>query len=580
VTQDEWLEELTLQAHLSGAWSVFLRVTGRGESGRRRVGRHPAAPSCYDRALMAYEQKPDSTPIAQALAGRPGVDETVTVKGWVRTRRDSKAGFSFINLHDGSCFDAIQVVAPTSLPNYQGEVLRLSTGCSLIVTGTLVASQGKGQAYEIQASEVQVVGWVDDPDSYPVSAKQHSFEYLREVAHLRPRTNTIGAVARVRHAISMAMHRFFDENGFFWVHTPIITTSDAEGAGQMFRVSTLDFANLPRLRGDRDAPREGTPPSGTASPPPSPRGDEKPWSASDPTSKTPPHGFSSARGLATGEAVPPAGDIDFSKDFFGKPASLTVSGQLNVEAYCLAMSKVYTFGPTFRAENSNTPRHLAEFWMIEPEIAFADLSADADLAEAFLKYIFRDLLEKRPDDMKFFAERIDKECISRLERFVESSFERMDYTDAITALEKSGKKFEFPVKWGVDLQTEHERYLTEQYVKKPLVVMNYPKEIKAFYMRVNDDGRTVAAMDVLAPGIGEIIGGSQREERLDVLDARLAELGMDARPYWWYRDLRRYGTVPHAGFGLGFERTIMYATGMQNVRDVIPFPRVPGNAEF
>ena len=497
---------------------------------------------------MAYEQKPDSTPIAQALAGKPGVNQTITVKGWVRTRRDSKAGFSFINLHDGSCFDAIQVVAPTSLPNYQGEVLRLSTGCSLIVTGTLVASQGKGQAYEIQASDVQVVGWVDDPDTYPVSAKQHSFEYLREVAHLRPRTNTIGAVARVRHALSMAMHRFFDENGFFWIHTPIITTSDAEGAGQMFRVSTLDLANLPRVAAEGVRSREQTT---LTTPHPQPR-------------------------LLT----PSAGDIDFSQDFFGKPASLTVSGQLNVEAYCLAMSKVYTFGPTFRAENSNTPRHLAEFWMIEPEIAFADLSADADLAEAFLKYIFRDLLEKRPDDMKFFAERIDKECISRLEKFVESSFERMDYTDAIAALEKSGKKFEFPVKWGVDLQTEHERYLTEEYVKKPVVVMNYPKEIKAFYMRVNDDGRTVAAMDVLAPGIGEIIGGSQREERLDVLDARLAELGMDARPYWWYRDLRRYGTVPHAGFGLGFERTIMYATGMQNVRDVIPFPRVPGNAEF
>ena len=472
---------------------------------------------------MAYEQKPDSTPIAHALAGKPGVGETITVKGWVRTRRDSKAGFSFINLHDGSCFDAIQVIAPAALPNYQGDVLRITTGCSLVVTGTLVASQGKGQAYEIQASEITVVGWVDDPDTYPISAKQHSFEYLREVAHLRPRTNTIGAVARVRHALSMAMHRFFDENGFFWIHTPIITTADAEGAGQMFRVSTLDLANLPKT---------------------------------------------------------PDGHINFTQDFFAKPASLTVSGQLNVEAYCLAMNKVYTFGPTFRAENSNTPRHLAEFWMIEPEIAFADLSADADLAEAFLKYIFRDLLAKRPDDMKFFAERIDKDCISRLEKFVESSFERITYTDAIAALEKSGKKFEFPVKWGVDLQTEHERYLTEEYVQRPVVVMNYPKQIKAFYMRVNDDGRTVAAMDVLAPGIGEIIGGSQREERLDVLDARLAEMGMDARPYWWYRDLRRYGTVPHAGFGLGFERTIMYATGMQNVRDVIPFPRVPGNAEF
>ena len=462
--------------------------------------------------------------IADALGGKVAENAPVTVRGWVRTRRDSKAGFSFINLHDGSCFDPIQVVAPSALPNYDAEVLRVTTGCAVVVTGTLVKSQGKGQAFEVQAGNVQVVGWVDDPDTYPVSAKQHSFEYLREVAHLRPRTNTFGAVARVRHALAMAVNRFFDEHGFFWVHTPIITTSDAEGAGQMFKVSTLDLANLPR--------------------------------ASD------------GRG------------VDHAQDFFGKQAHLTVSGQLNVEAYCMALSKVYTFGPTFRAENSNTPRHLAEFWMIEPEIAFADLNDDANLAEAFLKYIFRSLLNERPDDMRFFAERIDKDCITRLERFVESSFERMTYTDAIAALEKSGKKFEFPVRWGIDLQTEHERYLTEEYVKRPVVVMNYPKEIKAFYMRVNDDGRTVAAMDVLAPGIGEIIGGSQREERLDVLDARLAEMGMEKDGYWWYRDLRRYGTVPHAGFGLGFERTIMYATGMQNVRDVIPYPRVPGNAQF
>ena len=462
--------------------------------------------------------------IADALGGKVAENAPVTVRGWVRTRRDSKAGFSFINLHDGSCFDPIQVVAPSALPNYDAEVLRVTTGCAVVVTGTLVKSQGKGQAFEVQAGNVQVVGWVDDPDTYPVSAKQHSFEYLREVAHLRPRTNTFGAVARVRHALAMAVNRFFDEHGFFWVHTPIITTSDAEGAGQMFKVSTLDLANLPR--------------------------------ASD------------GRG------------VDHAQDFFGKQAHLTVSGQLNVEAYCMALSKVYTFGPTFRAENSNTPRHLAEFWMIEPEIAFADLNDDANLAEAFLKYIFRSLLNERPDDMRFFAERIDKDCITRLERFVESSFERMTYTDAIAALEKSGKKFEFPVRWGIDLQTEHERYLTEEYVKRPVVVMNYPKEIKAFYMRVNDDGRTVAAMDVLAPGIGEIIGGSQREERLDVLDARLAEMGMEKDSYWWYRDLRRYGTVPHAGFGLGFERTIMYATGMQNVRDVIPYPRVPGNAQF
>ena len=465
--------------------------------------------------------------VADALKGKIPEGEIVTVKGWVRNRRDSKGGFSFVTVHDGSCFDAIQVVAPNTLPNYLPEVMHVTTGCSVIATGTLVKSQGKGQAYEIQASDVKVVGMVDDPDTYPVSPKQHTFEYLREVSHLRPRTNTFGAVTRVRHTLSQAIHRFFHERGFFWIHTPIITTSDAEGAGQMFRVSTLDAANLPRT---------------------------------------------------------PEGKVDWSQDFFGKQASLTVSGQLNVETYCLAMSKVYTFGPTFRAENSNTPRHLAEFWMIEPEIAFADLAADADLAEAFLKYILKAVLDQRPDDMKFFAERIDKECVTRVESFIGSSFERMTYTDAIAHLEKAAssgkKKFEFPVKWGIDLQTEHERYLTEELVGRPVVVMNYPKDIKAFYMRLNDDAKTVAAMDVLAPGIGEIIGGSQREERLDVLDARMQEMHLDPKAYWWYRDLRRYGTVPHAGFGLGFERTIMYATGMQNVRDVIPFPRTPNNAEF
>src|SRR5688500_5165373 len=461
--------------------------------------------------------------IADALAGRAPVGGEVTVKGWVRTRRDSKGGFSFIAINDGSCFDSIQVVAPNTLANYQGDVLRITAGCSVIATGTLVQSQGKGQSFEIQATEIKVVGWVDDPDTYPVSPKQHTFEYLREVAHLRSRTNTFGAVTRVRHALAMAVHRFFHEHGFFWIHTPIITCSDCEGAGAMFKVSTLDFASLPRT---------------------------------------------------------PDGQVDYAKDFFGKQASLTVSGQLEVETYCLAMSKVYTFGPTFRAENSNTPRHLAEFWMIEPEIAFADLKADADLAESFLKYLFRALLNERQDDLKFFAERIDKECISRLEKFVDSSFERMAYTDAIAVLEKAKKKFEFPVKWGIDLQTEHERYLTEEHVGRPVVVMNYPKDIKAFYMRMNDDEKTVAAMDVLAPGIGEIIGGSQREDRLDVLDRRMVESGLDPKAYWWYRDLRRYGSVPHAGFGLGFERTIMYATGMANVRDVIPFPRTPNNAEF
>src|SRR5687768_6831775 len=461
--------------------------------------------------------------VADALAGRAPVGGEVTVKGWVRTRRDSKGGFSFITINDGSCFDSIQVVAPSTLSNYTNEIMHLTAGCSVIATGQLVRSQGKGQAFEIQGTSVTVVGMVDDPDHYPISPKHHSYEYLRDVAHLRSRTNTFGAITRVRHALSMAIHRFFHERGFFWVHTPIITTSDAEGAGAMFRVSTLDFANLPRTR---------------------------------------------------------EGHVDFAQDFFGKAASLTVSGQLNVETYCLAMSKVYTFGPMFRAEWSFTPRHLAEFWMIEPEIAFADLKADADLAEDFLKYIFKAILNERPDDMKFFAERIDKECITRLEKFVESSFERITYTDAINALEKSGKTFEFPVKWGVDLQSEHERYLTEDYVGRPVVVMNYPKEIKAFYMRLNDDEKTVAAMDVLAPGIGEIIGGSQREERLDVLDRRLGELNLDPQAYWWYRDLRRFGTVPHAGFGLGLERTIIYATGMANIRDVIPFPRTPGHATF
>jgi asparaginyl-tRNA synthetase len=464
--------------------------------------------------------------VASLLKGKVPTSTQVTVKGWVRTRRDSKAGLSFLHVHDGSGFDPIQVVAPAALPNYETEIKRLTSGCSVIATGTLTASQGQGQAVEIQAESVEVIGWVDDPETYPIQPKKSSFEYLREVAHLRPRTNTLGAIARVRHALSMAIHRYFHEHGFFWVHTPIITASDAEGAGEMFRVSTLDFVN--------------------------------------------------------NSAIPrtPDGKIDFSQDFFGKEAFLTVSGQLNVETYCLALSKVYTFGPTFRAENSNTSRHLAEFWMIEPEIAFANLADNADLAESFLKYIFTALLNERGDDLKFFAERIDKDSVARLERFVASPFERVSYTDAVGALEKSGKKFEFPVSWGMDLQSEHERWLTEEHVKAPLVVMNYPKEIKAFYMRMNDDGKTVAAMDVLAPGIGEIIGGSQREERLDHLDRRLAELGLDPRHYWWYRDLRRYGTVPHAGFGLGLERTIIYATGMANIRDVIPFPRTPGNAAF
>jgi len=464
--------------------------------------------------------------VASVLKGRVATGSQITVRGWVRTRRDSKAGLSFIHVHDGSSFDPLQVVAPAALPNYESEIRKLTSGCSVVASGTLVQSQGQGQAVEVQADAVEVVGWVDDPDTYPIQPKRTSFEYLREVAHLRPRTNTLGAIARVRHCLSMAIHRYFHEHGFFWVHTPIITASDAEGAGEMFRVSTLDFVNTGAI------PRT------------------------------------------------PDGRTDFSQDFFGKEAFLTVSGQLNVETYCCALSKVYTFGPTFRAENSNTSRHLAEFWMVEPEIAFADLAADADLAESFLKYILTALLNERGDDLKFFAERIDKQCITRLETFVSSAFTRMTYADAIATLEKSGKKFEFPVHWGMDLQSEHERWLTEEHVKAPVVVMNYPKAIKAFYMRMNDDGKTVAAMDVLAPGIGEIIGGSQREERLEHLDRRLAELHLDPQHYSWYRDLRRYGTVPHAGFGLGLERTIIYATGMANIRDVIPFPRTPGNAAF
>ena len=468
----------------------------------------------------------DHVDVASVLKGKVPTGSRVTVRGWVRTRRDSKAGVSFIHLHDGSCFDPVQVVAAAALPNYESEIKKLTSSCSVVATGTVTASQGQGQAVEIQAESVQVVGWVDDPDTYPIQPKKTSFEYLREVAHLRPRTNTLGAVARVRHSLSMAVHRYFHEHGFFWVHTPIITASDAEGAGEMFRVSTLDLVNSGAL------PRT------------------------------------------------PEGRTDFTQDFFGKEAFLTVSGQLNVETYCCALSKVYTFGPTFRAENSNTARHLAEFWMVEPEIAFADLAANADLAESFLKFVFTALLEERSDDLKFFAERIDKTCIARLEKFVTSSFQRMSYTEAIAALEKSGRTFEFPVRWGVDLQSEHERWLTEEHVKAPVVLMDYPKEIKAFYMRMNDDGKTVAAMDVLAPGIGEIIGGSQREERLDYLDRRLAEVGLDPHHYGWYRDLRRYGTVPHAGFGLGFERAIIYATGVENIRDVIPFPRAPRQAEF
>lgn len=462
-------------------------------------------------------------PVVDVLQGRVPVDSEVTVQGWVRTRRDSKAGISFLAVYDGSCFNPVQAVIENNLPNYNDEVLHLTTGCSVKVTGKVVASPGQGQSFEIHATQVRVVGMVDDPDTYPMAAKRHSVEYLREVAHLRPRTNLIGAVARVRHTLSQALHRFFDEQGFFWVSTPLITTSDTEGAGEMFRVSTLDFHNLPR--------------------------NDK-------------------------------GEVDFSEDFFGQEAFLTVSGQLNGEAYASALSKIYTFGPTFRAENSNTSRHLAEFWMVEPEVAFANLDDVAGLAEAMLKYVFKAVLEERRDDLEFFAERINKEAIERLERFVTSDFAQVDYTDAIKILENCGKTFENDVYWGVDMSSEHERYLAEEHFKAPVVVKNYPKAIKAFYMRENEDGKTVAAMDVLAPGIGEIIGGSQREERLDRLDARFDELGMNKEDYWWYRDLRRYGTVPHAGFGLGFERLVSYVTGVSNIREAIPFPRTPRSATF
>ncbi|WP_394220909.1 asparagine--tRNA ligase [Alteromonas gracilis] len=461
-------------------------------------------------------------PVVDVLKGKYAVGESVTVKGWVRTRRDSKAGLSFIALHDGSCFDPVQVIALNSLSNY-ADIQRLTAGCSLSVTGTVKESQGQGQALEIDATDVEIVGLVENPDTYPMAAKRHSIEYLREYAHLRPRTNVIGAVTRVRNCLSQAIHRFFHEKGYYWISTPILTASDTEGAGEMFRVSTLDMMNIPR--------------------------DDK-------------------------------GNVDYSEDFFGKETYLTVSGQLNVETYCTAMSKVYTFGPTFRAENSNTSRHLAEFWMIEPEVAFAELKDVAQLAEDMLKYVCKAVLEELPDDMAFFAQRIKKDAVERLEKLVSSDFVRMDYTDAIEILQNCGKEFEFPVEWGIDLSSEHERYLAEEHVGAPIIMQNYPKDIKAFYMRINDDGKTVSAMDVLAPGIGEIIGGSQREERLDVFDARLEEMGLSKEDYAWYRDLRRYGTVPHSGFGLGFERLVAYVTGMQNVRDVIPFPRTPGNASF
>lgn len=458
--------------------------------------------------------------VREALATDPG-HGGVEVRGWVRTVRESKAGMAFVSLHDGSAFKPLQVVVPSDMAGYDEAVSRLTPGCSLRATGELVESRGKGQTVELRAEEIEVVGVVDDPKAYPIQPKRHTFEFLRTVPHLRVRTNTFGAVARLRHRVSMAIHRFFHERDFMWVHTPIVTTNDAEGAGSLFRASTLDMQRI----------ASGAP-------------------------------------------------LDFKEDFFGAETFLTVSGQLNVEAYCCALSRVYTFSPCFRAENSNTARHLAEFWMIEPEVAFLDLEGNVHLAEDFMKYIFRAVLEECPDEMAFFDQHIQEGVTQRIEDFLAKPIEFMDYTEAVRILEEAvaaGHKFEFPCNWGVDLQSEHEKFLTE-HVGGPLAVINYPKDIKAFYTRVNDDDRTVAAMDILAPGVGEIVGGTVREERLDVFDRRMNETGVDPDSLFWYRDLRRYGTVPHAGFGAGLERFLMYISGISNIRDVIPFPRTPGTA--
>jgi asparaginyl-tRNA synthetase len=458
--------------------------------------------------------------VAEARQGA-AVGRQVTLQGWVRTRRDSKGGFSFIELNDGSCFGNIQILADSSLSNYESEIKHLSPGSSIRVAGAVRESPAKGQATEMQAQAIYLYGGAD-PETYALQKKWHSFEFLRTMAHLRPRTNTFGAVARVRNCICRSIHDFFQEQGFLYVHPPIITGSDCEGAGQMFKVTALDLTQ---------PPREGS-------------------------------------------------AVDFTKDFFGRPTYLTVSGQLEAEIFACSLGKVYTFGPTFRAENSNTSRHLAEFWMVEPEMAFYELTDNMELAEAFLKRVFRDVLNRCDEDMKFFNERVDHSAIATLEGIVNSEFARVPYTEAVDLLQKSGATFEFPVAWGHDLQAEHERYLTEQAFQRPVILHDYPSSIKPFYMRVNDDGRTVRAMDVLVPRVGEIIGGSQREERLDVLEARMKEQNLNPEGYWWYLDLRRYGTVPHSGFGLGLERTIQFATGMANIRDVIPFPRTPGSAEF
>ena len=450
------------------------------------------------------------------------VGKQATVRGWIRTRRDSKGGFSFLEVNDGSCLANIQIVADAKLPNYESEIKQLSAGCSVTVHGEVKASGGKEQATEVHAAEVIVHGWAD-PEAYPLQKKRHSFEKLREWAHLRPRTNTFGAVARVRNRICRSIHDFFQEDGFLYLHTPIITASDCEGAGEMFRVTTIDPAKPPR--------------------------NDK-------------------------------GEVDYAQDFFQRKAYLTVSGQLEGEIYATALGKVYTFGPTFRAENSNTTRHLAEFWMVEPEAAFFDLDDNMALAERFLKRIGTDVLTNCEEDLKLFAEHVDKVVIDRLESVVAKPFRRLSYTEAVDILLASGKTFEYPVEWGHNLQAEHERYLAEEKFSEPVIVHDYPASIKPFYMRVNEGGKTVRAMDMLVPGVGEIIGGSQREDRLDVLEARMDEQHLNKDDYWWYLDLRRYGTVPHAGFGLGLARMLLLLTGMQNIRDVIPFPRTPGSAEF
>ena len=456
----------------------------------------------------------------KSILAREAAGGSVVIRGWLRTVRHSK-NVSFLEVTDGSCFSGLQAVAAPELPEYESCVLELGTGCSVEIEGELVESRGKGQRYEIHASRVVLVGAA--ADDYPLQKKRHSLEFLRTLGHLRTRTNTLGAVLRVRNAATVAIHNFFQEQGFINLHSPIITLSDAEGAGEMFRVSTLNA----------EAP---------------PKGDD--------------------------------GKVDFSQDFFGSEAHLTVSGQLEAEIAVLSHSKVYTFGPTFRSENSNTTRHLAEFWMVEPEVAFCDLNALAELAESFLKSVFRDVMAACPDDFEFFDQRIQPGIIESLEAIASSSFERIPYTEAISILEGCGKKFEFPVQWGIDLQSEHERYLAEEHVKRPVIVTDYPADIKAFYMYQNDDGKTVGAMDVLVPGVGEIIGGSQREHRHDRLLQRIRDMGLPEEEYWWYLDLRRFGTVPHAGFGLGFERLIQFMSGMANIRDVSPFPRVPGNASF